>query len=177
MLQASPNTHMQLLLSHHRRHPAQNQLVAGPDPCDTLTGLTPGGRHCLGPRMPPAPADAAAKSGLLAPLILIGNGNPSSALHSLGDRRLPQLLLQAPPAAGLQEGGWEERERELLLGAGRQHCPCTGAQSHHKTKSQTSRADLREGPRLVPAGQGGAGGQLGGWEVTEVGSTHLPCDQ
>lgn len=121
-------------------------------------------------------ADAAAESGLLVPLVLVGNGNPSSALHSLGDGRLPQPLLQAPPAAGLQEGGWEERERELLLGAGRWHCPCTGAQPRHKTKSRTSRADLREGLRLVPAGQGGAGGQLGGWGVAELGGTHLPRD-
>lgn len=51
----------------------------------------------------------AAESWLLTPFILIGNGNPPSALHSLRDRSLSQLLLQAPPAAGLQEGGWEKK--------------------------------------------------------------------
>lgn len=129
--------------------------------------------------MPPAPGWVLMllPNWLLAPLILVGNGNPSSALHSLGDGCLPQLLLQAPPAAGLEKGGWEERERELLLGEGRRHCPCTGTQPYHKTESQTSRADLHEGTCLVPAGQGGAGGQLGGRGVAEVGGTHLPCDQ
>lgn len=43
--------------------------------------------------------------------------------------------------------------------------------------TQTCRADLCERPCLVPAGQGGAGGQLGGRGVAEVGSTHLPRDQ
>ena len=117
-----------------------------------------------------------AELGLLTPFILIGNGNPSSALHSLGDRGLSQLLLQASPAAGLQEGGWGERERNCYWEQEGGTAPAPGLSPTMKP-TQTCRADLCECPCLVPAGQGGAGGQLGGWGVTEVGSPHLPRDQ
>lgn len=117
----------------------------------------------------------AAESGLLTPFILIGNGNPSSALHSLGDGGLSQLLLQAPPAAGLQEGGWEEKGNCYQEHEGTT-APAPGLSPTMKPP-QTCRADLCKCPCLVPAGQGGAGGQLRGQGATEVGSTHLPCDQ
>lgn len=105
-----------------------------------------------------------AESGLLTPFVLIGNGNPSSALHSLGDGGLSQLLLQAPPAARLQEGGWGETERELLLGARRWHCPCTRAQPHHETNTNLQGSSL-QAPVSGPCRPGwcwGAAGRSGG---------------
>lgn len=94
-------------------------MVAGPDSCEIPSVQHMVAGHAWAPTWPCSwlAVNAAAKSGLLTPLILVGNGNTSSALNSLGNGRLSQLLLQAPPAAGVQEGGCEERERELLLGA------------------------------------------------------------
>lgn len=111
-------------------------------------------------------ASAAAASGLLAPLVLVGNGDPSSALNSPGDGRLRQLRLQAPPAAGLQEGGWEEREGELSLRAGRWHYLTLGlspTQLHHEPAgliSARARVWFRQA-RVVLGGGWGARRSLG----------------
>lgn len=149
------------------------------DPCEPLTGLTPSERRH------PAPPLLLARCCCCCCHIRIARGpRPRRQWQSLAGPARPWRWASSPAAApgpascgtpGRRLGG--ERKGELLAGSREEARPRARARPCHETKPRTSGADFHESPSLVPAGQGGAGGQLGGWGVAEAGSTHLPRDQ